>query len=118
MSVPLAGVRDFIHAHAPHSTAAVYVCSAITLLVVLGLASVFHYARKDRKPLPQGQLLRMAFAAGPAPIYILLPLAPLDPDLGAALMEQQFSLLLAGMYGLWWTFADIRMLSKPENVAC
>ncbi len=109
-------MRVSIHAFAPHSSVAIYVCSAGLILAALAAAAAYHrFFRKEQTKLPQGQLLRIAFAAGPVPIYVLLPLAPLDPDLGKALMEQQLALLLAGMYGLFWTVTDIKVLAKGEG---
>jgi hypothetical protein len=103
-------LREFIHSFAPHSPSAIYLSCALTILAVLAIANCIHVTT-GRKKLPQGQLLRIAFAAGPEPIYLLLPLAPLDPELGTALMGQQFTLLLAGMYGLAWTWTDIKLLA-------
>jgi len=52
-------------------------------------------------------IFRAGFAAGPIPIYILLPLAPFDPDLMNVLLDQPVQLFIAAVVGLVWTFADI-----------
>lgn len=55
---------------------------------------------------------RIGFAAGPIPIYIMMPLAPFDTDLAKSLLEQPFQLLLAAAAGILWTVTDINMIAQ------
>lgn len=59
---------------------------------------------------------RVGFAAGPIPVYFLLPLTPIDPDLATALADQPFQLLLAAAAGVMWTITDIQLIVRGSKV--
>jgi hypothetical protein len=67
--------------------------------------------------LPTEHYLRIGFAAGPIPIYFLLPLAPFDEDLLTLIMGQPLQLLLAAVAGLLWTVRDISLLNDDVGTS-
>jgi len=71
------------------------------------------YARKKKanpKRMSSADLMRVGFAAGPIPIYLLLPFIPYDRDLTDVLIGEPFQLLIAAGIGLIWTYADIKKI--------
>lgn len=107
----MAAVGDVIHSFAPHSALSIFACSLLVFIVAI-LITI--YASRDPKtPSPTvEEVLRIGFAAGPIPIYILLPLAPFDPDLANAVLEQPFQLLLAAAAGAVWTVNDMKNIAS------
>lgn len=98
----------FIHNWTPHTTLTL---TGVSIAVFLS-AVVFASILRGRKILGGEDLARAGFAAGPIPIYLLMPLAPYDPDLSRVLLEQPFQLLIAAVVGLMWTFADIKKIMR------
>ena len=101
-------VGGLVHAWAPHHTLALYGCSCVVFILAVLTVSVGR--RRANKKMALEDYWRVGFAAGPIPIYLLLPLSPLDPDLAQAILDQPFQLLLAAAAGVMWTVTDIRML--------
>lgn len=84
------------------------------------MAAIFLvYARcrfsNTHKRLTNGWLVRTAAQAAPLPVYALLLLAPLDPDLIEALMQDRIVVALAGLYGIVETVKDVRRIAKDTR---
>lgn len=79
-------------------------------MIVFILAMLIAYWRRGPRSLSAEDYARVGFAAGPIPVYFLLPLAPFDQDLSAVLLDQSGQLFIAAVIGLVWTFADIRKI--------
>ena len=96
-----ATVGDVIHQWTPHDPLMVF--SASIGFLILAVLFVGWQRRKLASPLKAEDYWRIGFAAGPIPVYLLLPLAPFDPDLAHALLSQPFSDAL-GRCG--WGYVD------------
>lgn len=88
------------------------VFSASIAFLVLAVLLVSRNRRKLESPLRAEDYWRIGFAAGPIPVYLLLPLAPFDPDLAHALLSQPFQMLLAAAAGVMWTVQDVKLISE------
>lgn len=103
-------IGGFIHEWVPHNSIAIYSFSILIFLVATLWASWARRKKANPKKMTGSDLLRVGFAAGPIPIYLLLPLMPFDPDLAQVLLNEPFQLLIAGAIGILWTQADIRKI--------
>lgn len=105
-------IQALVHASAPHTKSAIYLlailCATIAILVVF----VRCHLENGRRGLTNGWLVRTASGAAPIPIYCLMILAPLDPDIIRAMMEDQVVVAIAGLYGLVETLKDIRFTGR------
>ena len=106
----LATVGDVIHQWTPHDPLMVF--SASIGFLILAVLFVGWQRRKLASPLKAEDYWRIGFAAGPIPVYLLLPLAPFDPDLAHALLSQPFQMLLAAAAGVMWTVQDVKLISE------
>lgn len=100
-------IGQFIYYWTPHNSLAIYGCSIAIFLAATLWASIKKRRRATRRKMTGADLLRVGFAAGPIPIYLLLPLSPFDPDLAEVILDEPFQLLIAAGIGLVWTWADI-----------
>lgn len=57
------------------------------------------------------QVARVGFAAAPIPIYMILPVMPIDPDLAEAVLGQPVQLAIAAAAALLWTIADVKTVA-------
>lgn len=105
-----ASIGQVIHDWTPHNSLAIYGCSIVIFVGATIWASYKKRARANRRKMTGADLLRVGFAAGPIPIYLLLPLVPFDHDLTTVLMDEPFQLLIAAGIGLVWTAADIKKI--------
>lgn len=103
-------IGGLIHDWAPHDPIAIYSFSIIIFIIATLWAFYARRKKANPKKMTSSDLLRVGFAAGPIPIYILLPLMPFDPDLATVLLNEPFQLLIAGAIGIVWTQADIRKI--------
>lgn len=87
-------------------------------IIVFILAMLVAFWRRGARSLSVEDYARVGFAAGPIPVYFLLPLAPFDQDLSAVLFDQSAQLFIAAVIGMVWTVADIRKIvgaRKPRK---
>jgi hypothetical protein len=110
-------VGGLVHAYAPHSSVALYfaaaLCAALAVLVVFLLCLV----SGSTSQLGDKWVFRIAAGAAPIPTYILLILLPLDPDVGAAVLDDRVVVALAGLYGLSEAIKDIRDMAANAKKA-
>jgi hypothetical protein len=106
--VSIAGFSALVHAVAPHTKLEFFTCYALCSALAIALVYLRCCYTGSEKQLQGAWLVKTAAAAAPIPVYVLLPLSPFDPDLAAALLEEQVILGLAGLYGLIETIKDIR----------
>lgn len=100
-------IGGFIHRWVPHDSVAIYSFSIIIFIVAVLWAICARKRNQNQHGLTGSDVFRVGFAAGPLPIYILLPLMPFDPDLTGVILNEPFQLLIAGAIGIVWTQADI-----------
>jgi hypothetical protein len=103
-------VGGVVHHWAPHNSLSLYGCSIVIFIGATFWAVVARRKRPNPKKMTGVDLLRVGFAAGPIPIYLLLPLAPFDMDLFDVLAHEPFQMLIAAFIGLIWTWADIKKI--------
>ena len=103
-------VGGVVHGWAPHDTLSLYGCSIAIFLVAVLWAIHARHKQPSKAKLSGADLLRVGFAAGPIPIYLLLPFAPFDPDMFNVLSHEPFQMLIAAVIGLIWTWADIKKI--------
>jgi hypothetical protein len=104
-----AKLHAVIHTWAPHSnltTTAISIGFFIVVMLVAGGVG-------RNKP-GTVEIIRAGFAAGPIPIYVLLPLATYDRDLTDVLMHEPLQLFFAAVIGIRWTCADVLDLIFPK----
>lgn len=101
-----------VHNWAPHSTLGLYGCSIVIFLAATLWAVIARRKRANPKKITGSDLIRVGFAAGPIPIYVLLPFAPYDPDLFGVLAHEPFQMLIAAVIGVIWTWADIKKIVR------
>lgn len=107
-------IQAFLHNWAPHSKAAVYFLAVICSLLAILVVYVRCHLENNGRHLENGWLVRTAAAASPIPIYCMMLVAPLDPDMIQAMMEDQVVVAIAGLYGLVETIKDIRYTGRQR----
>lgn len=114
MSLPGA-LERFLHENVPHSDGAIYIAAAL----VAGVAVLAVYLRCKRtrsaKHLEDRWIGRTAMYAAPFPVYAMMLLAPVDPDLLKAMMNDSLIVALAGLYGLSEVINDVRMVAARAH---
>lgn len=108
-------VRAVVHDFAPHSKSAIYLLAVLSALVSIILVYVRCRLENNGKGLASGWLVKTATAAAPIPIYGLMIVAPLDPDIFEAMMTDQLVVAIAGLYGLVETLKDIRYTGRQRK---
>lgn len=107
--------HDLIHTLMPHEKGAIYAWTIVFCLA----AVVFVYwrcrARDAHACLQDKWILTTIVHAAPMPIYILMPFAPLDSDLMAAVAEDQIVIAIAGIYALYVSVGEVL---TAANKAC
>lgn len=103
-------VGGVVHNWAPHNSLSLYGCSIVIFIGATIWASIARRKSSKPKKLTGSDLMRVGFAAGPIPIYLLLPFAPFDKDLFDVLAHEPFQMLIAAIIGLIWTWADIKKI--------
>jgi len=105
-------IQAFVHLWAPHTKSAIYL---FALMFAIGAIIVVYFRchlENNGKGLTSGWLVRTAAGASPIPIYCMMIIAPLDPDMIKAMMEDQVVVAIAGLYGLVETLKDIRYTGR------
>lgn len=102
-------VEGFVHEWVPHTTLTIFGASCAVFIIAIIITAI--RLPKESK-LTSSDYFRIGFAAGPIPIYFMMPLAPFDEDLAIALMQQPFQLFLAAAAGVLWTVTDINLIAK------
>ena len=116
MSFPSA-LENFLHEYVPHDDGAIYLASAM----IAGTAVVAVYLRtkltKSANYLEDRWIGRTAAFAAPFPVYFLMLLAPIDPDLLKVMMSDSLIVALAGLYGLSEVINDVRSMAGRARQA-
>lgn len=108
-------VRATVHEIAPHSKAAIYLLALSAATISIAFVFIRCQYESNGRHLESGWLVRTAACAAPIPIYFMLIVAPLDPDVVPALMEDQLVVAIAGFYGLVETIKDIRFTGRRRK---
>ena len=103
--------KAFIHGWTPHTSLTLAAFSIGFFILVM----LFAAARRGARKLTSKDLIRAGFAAGPIPVYFILPLVPYDSDLSTVILDQPLTLFFAGVIGIRWTLADILDLADPRG---
>ena len=108
-------IRATVHSFAPHSKSAIYLLAIICALASIAVVYLRCRLENNGRGLSRGWLVRTAAGASPIPIYCLMLIAPLDPDIIPAMMEDQVVVAIAGLYGLVETLKDIRYTGRTKR---
>lgn len=102
-----ANIEAFIHGWTPHSSLTLTAISVVFFVAVVLVVAALH-----RQKMNSTVLIRAGFAAGPIPVYFILPMAAYDGDLVPVLLGQPLSLFFAAVIGIRWTVSDILDLTR------
>lgn len=108
-------IQSLVHTSAPHTKAAIYLLSLLSAGFAILVVYIRCHIENSRRGLTAGWLVRTASGASPIPIYCLMIIAPLDPDIIKAMMEDQVVVAIAGLYGLVETLKDIRFMGRTRR---
>jgi hypothetical protein len=97
-----------VHKNTPHSAGSIYVSAAIVSLVAVVAVYLRCKQTNSAKQLENRWIGRTASFAAPLPVYVMMMLVPLDPDLVKAMMQDFLIVALAGLYGVSEVINDVR----------
>ena len=109
-------IGAFIHATAPHTASALYLCDAGSALAAVLYVSILTWIKGTAKFLHHDGLIIVATVAAPFPTWCLFLLVTLDPDLSKIILADAVSVGFAGVLGIASIFSSIARVLKEASL--
>ncbi len=107
-----ARLGHFIHTTIPHEKGSIYLWTGAFCICAILYVYLRCRLRSAHACLEKNWWLTTIVHAAPMAVYLLMPLAPLDPDLMTRLAEDQIVIALAGIYAFSVSFGEVRQVAR------